>query len=71
MPVVLTLIFSICAGGLAKVRYTKALYSSLSILNVCCILYMNIAVHLRIYMRSVCYRKIKYLNFKSKDKNVL
>lgn len=75
MPVVLTLIFSICAGGLAKVRDTEAhstaLYSSVSILNVFCILYANSAMHLRIHMRFVCYRKRKYLNFKSKDKNVL
>lgn len=53
MPVVLTLIFSICAGGLAKVRDTEAhspaLYSSVSILNVCCMLYANSAVHLRIH----------------------
>lgn len=70
MPVELTLIFSICAGGLAKVRDTKAhsppLYSSVSILNVRCILYVNNALHLRSHMRPLCYRKRKF----QKDKNI-
>lgn len=70
MPVVLTLIFSICAGGLAKVRVTEAhspaLYSFVR--NIFYKLYVNNAVHLRIHKRSVCYSGRKYLNFKVQRK---